>query len=66
VIVAGDADPAALAALVKTHFGGWQVAGEAASSPSFGDPAAPAGSDPKNPVGDVRVQVEADLPRTIT
>lgn len=66
VIVSGDADPAALAALVKTHFGGWKVPGKAAPSPSFGDPVAPAGSDPKNPVGEVHVQVEPDLPRTAT
>jgi zinc protease len=66
VIVAGDADPAALAALVKTHFGGWKVAGKPTPAPSFGDPPAPTGSDPKNPVGEVRVLVEPDLPRTIT
>lgn len=66
VIVAGDAEPAALSALVEKHFGDWKVSGKPAASPSFGDPVAPEGADKQNPVGEVHVQVEPDLPRNIT
>jgi zinc protease len=38
VVIAGDADPAALEALVKTHFGDWTVEGIATPQPEFGDP----------------------------
>ena len=38
VVIAGDADPADLEALVKTHFGDWQVAGPSTPQPDFGDP----------------------------
>ena len=65
IIVAGDADPARLEALVKKWFGGWKVAGKPVAAPDFGDPQAPAGSDPANPVGSAAVLVEPDLPRTI-
>jgi zinc protease len=66
IVVAGDAEPAALAELVKKHFGDWKASGKPTPAPSFGDPVAPAGSDPKNPIGEVHVQVEPDLPRNIT
>ncbi len=35
-------------------------------APDFGDPVAPAGADPANPVGETQVLVEPDLPRTLT
>src|SRR5690606_29500273 len=57
VIVAGDAEPEALAALVEKHFSDWKVSGKPAAAPSFGDPVAPKGADPENPVGKVHVQV---------
>ena len=66
VIVAGDADPARLAALVTKYFSGWKVPGKLTPAPIFGDPVAPGGSDPANPVGETRVLVEPDLPRTLS
>jgi len=66
VIVAGDAEPAALEALVREWFSGWKVEGRAEPTPSFGDPVAPVGADPANPVGKVEVMVEPDLPRNIS
>lgn len=66
VVVAGDADPAELAALVGKHFGDWKVPGKAPPSPSFGDPVAPSGENAANAVGETHVQVEPDLPRNIT
>ena len=65
IIVAGDADVSKLAALVTKYFAGWKVSGKLAPAPSFGDPVAPAGSDPANPVGEAKVLVEPDLPRTL-
>lgn len=66
IVVAGDADPAQLSALIHKWFSGWKVPGKPIPAPSFGDPAAPAGSDPANPVGETQVLVEPDLPRTIS
>ncbi len=65
IIAAGDTTPAALAALVEKWFAGWRVAGKRTPPPSFGDPGAPPGSDPANPVGETRVLVEPELPRMI-
>ena len=65
IIVAGDAEPAAMAAMIGKWFSDWQVSGKPVPTPSFGDPVAPKGSDPKNPVGEVQVVVEPDLPRTL-
>lgn len=66
IAVAGDADPVALASLIEKYFGDWQVDGKDASAPDFGDPKAPAGADPANPVGETTVIVEPDLPRSLT
>lgn len=66
VIVAGDADPAQLETLIRKWFADWKVPGEAIPAPSFGDPKAPDGADPDNPVGKTEVLVEPDLPRTLT
>lgn len=66
VIVAGDADPATLSSLIGKWFSGWKVPGKPVPAPSFGDPVAPAGSDPDNPVGEARVLVEPDLPRGVS
>jgi zinc protease len=65
IIAAGDTTPAALEALVKKWFAGWQVAGKRTLPPSFGDPVAPKGGDPANPVCETRVLVEPELPRMI-
>ncbi len=66
VIVAGDADVSRLAGLVAKYFSDWKVPGKLTPAPSFGDPLAPAGGDPSNPVGETRVLVEPDLPRTFS
>lgn len=66
VIVAGDADPQTLIAEIQQWFGPWKATGKRTPAPSFGDPRAPAGVDPKNPVGETRVLVEPDLPRAIS
>lgn len=61
VIVAGDFPPALLAEGVKKWFGGWKGNGKAVPAPSFGDPVAPA----EGTVGEAKVLVEPDLPRTL-
>ena len=66
IVVAGDADPAQLAALVRKHFADWPVSGKAEPAPQFGDPVAPAGADPAHPVGDTAVIVEPDMPYTLS
>ena len=66
IIVAGDADPAALAALVQKWFGDWRGEGKPVPTPSFGEPSAPAGSSGDNPVGAVDTMLEPDLPRNVT
>ena len=65
IAVAGDVDPARLELLLRKYFGDWRVAGKRTPAPSFGDPKAPAGSSPANPVGETRVLVEPDLPRSV-
>ncbi len=66
ILVSGDADPALLAALVQKWFGDWQGIGPRTPVPDFGQPTAPAGSDPANPVGESRVTVAPELPRSLT
>lgn len=66
ISVVGDADPALLAAQVEKWFGDWQGRGPLTPAPSFGDPVAPPGVDPGNPVGETAVMVEPDLPRSFT
>ena len=66
IAVAGDADPVALARLIETYFGPWEVSGGLSPEPDFGDPQAPAGVDPANPVGEAAVLVEPDMPRSLT
>lgn len=66
IVAVGDIDPAQLATLAGKYFGGWRVPGARTAPPPFGDPVAPVGSDPANPVGETRVLVEPDLPRGVT
>jgi zinc protease len=66
IVIAGDADPARLAALVEQYFGDWQVSGRRTAEPDFGDPAPPPGADPANPVGETRVIVEPGQPRQLS
>lgn len=66
ISVVGDMDPALLAAEVEKWFADWKGRGAATPAPPFGDPVAPAGADPANPVGETAVLVEPDLPRSFT
>lgn len=70
VVLAGDRDPAQLAALVRKWFSDWQGQGPHVPTPSFGDPVAPANAlKPAGggaPIGEAKVLVEPDLPRSIT
>jgi zinc protease len=66
VVIVGDAEPARLASMVEANFGDWQVPGPLTPEPDFGDPQAPEGSDPANPVGETRVVVEPGQPRGFT
>ncbi len=66
ISVVGDMDPMLLAAQVEKWFGDWQGKGPVEAAPPFGDPVAPEGVDPANPVGEVAVMVEPDLPRSLT
>lgn len=66
IVVAGDTDPMLMAALVEKWFGSWKGKGAHVKAPDFGDPQAPAGADPANPVGETAVLVESDLPRSVT
>ncbi|MEC8771714.1 MAG: insulinase family protein, partial [Pseudomonadota bacterium] len=66
IVAAGDMDPLQLAAEIEKWVGDWQGEGPAVPAPDFGDPVAPAGADPENPVGEVGVVAEPDLPRSFT
>lgn len=65
ISVVGDVDREVLAAAVERWFGDWRGKGPVVAAPSFGDPVAPEGSDTANPVGEVAVIVEPDLPRSL-
>ena len=65
--LAGDADPARLAALVEQYFGDWKVPGAARRrSPISAIRRRPRGADPANPVGETRVLVEPGQPRALS
>jgi zinc protease len=66
IAVAGDVRPEELERLIGQWFGGWKASGRAVPAPSFGDPVAPPGSNPANPVGEARVVVEPGLPRMLS
>lgn len=66
VVLVGDADVRVLAAMVERHFADWQVEGPTELAPDFGDPVAPPGADPENPVGEVRVIEEPGQTRALT
>jgi zinc protease len=63
VVIAGDLDPAVFHESVARWFGTWKVKGKLTPAPSFGDPVAPAGA--AGLVGETKVLVEPDLPRTL-
>jgi zinc protease len=66
IVAAGDIDPAMLESLIAKHFTAWPVTGPTTPPPPFGDPVAPKGAKGPSPVGETRVLVEPDLPRSIT
>ena len=66
IVAVGDVDPMLLAQHIETYFGDWAGEGELTPAPDFGDPIAPAGADGANPVGELAVINEADLPRSLT
>ena len=66
ISVAGDLDPVLFAAMIEKYFADWEGTGPRVPAPDFGDPVAPAGSDPANPVGEVAVIVEPSQPRSLT
>lgn len=66
IVAAGDVDPMQLAAEIERWFGDWEGAGPSVAAPDFGDPTAPSGADPDNPVGEVAVIVEPGLPRSFS
>jgi zinc protease len=69
IVVAGDADPAALVAEITKWFGDWRDIGPKPAQPDFGEPKAPPGPVQKspnhNPVGETAVVVEPGLPRVV-
>ncbi|MGB3798103.1 MAG: insulinase family protein, partial [Alteraurantiacibacter sp.] len=66
VVLVGDADVRVLADIVETNFADWEGEGSVVPAPDFGDPVAPAGADPANPVGEVNVIVEPGQTRAVT
>lgn len=66
VVVVGDGDPMYFASLVEKWFGDWKGKGRRVPAPDFGDPVAPLGADPANPLGETAVAVEPGLPRSLT
>jgi len=66
VVAVGDMDPMLMAALIEKHFDDWHVPGVHEPEPDFGDPRAPEGADPANPVGETRVLVEPDQARSLS
>ncbi len=66
IVVAGDVDTTRMELLIAKWFAGWKAPGRHVPAPFFGDPVKPAGSDPANPVGEAQVQVEPDLPRSVS
>lgn len=70
VIVAGDADPAALVGEITKWFGDWHAAGPRPAQPDFGEPHAPPVKHDSHhpgpvPVDATAVIVEPDLPRVV-
>lgn len=68
VVVSGDGSPEMFAGLVRKWFSDWPVSGAKTPAPAYGDPIAPAATVKAAgaPVGETRVIVEPDLPRTAT
>ncbi len=74
IVVAGDAEPAAMVAEITKWFGDWHGVGPKPPQPDFGAPHAPGGSDAKHPgtmpagrvpFDEAAVIVEPGLPRVV-
>ena len=73
IIVAGDAEPAAMVAQITKWFGDWHAVGPKPAQPDFGAPHAPAGANARHsghdplsvPVDEAAVIVEPGLPRVV-
>ncbi|WP_341714044.1 pitrilysin family protein, partial [Erythrobacter sp.] len=66
IVVVGDVDPVHFAQLIERYFGDWHGQGPAMVAPDFGDPLAPPGGEGSNPIGELAVAVEPDMPRNLT
>ncbi|MFM5924388.1 MAG: M16 family metallopeptidase [Novosphingobium sp.] len=66
IIIVGDVPTSAMEASIKKWFGDWQGTGPRPAEPPFGDPVAPKGAAGLAPIGETRVIVEPDMPRSIT
>lgn len=66
VIVSGDIAPEAMEASIKKWFSDWQGVGPRVAEPPFGDPLPPKGAKGLAPIGEARVLVEPEMPRSIT
>lgn len=66
IIVVGDISTAAMEGSIKKWFAEWQGVGPRTPEPPFGDPVAPKGAVGAPPIGETRVIVEPDMPRSIT
>lgn len=65
IVMAGDADPRLMAALISKWFSDWPAKGPHTPQPDFGEPQTPAGADPAHPVGTTQVLLEPTLPRSL-
>lgn len=65
IAIVGDGNYEDFAALIERWFADWSPPGKPVPGPDLGKPTAPAGADPANPVGEVRVMVEPTLPRGV-
>lgn len=66
VVAVGDIAPEVMEASIKKWFGDWQGVGPKAAEPPFGDPLPPTGSTGPAPIGETRVIVEPEMPRSIS
>lgn len=66
VIVVGDISPAAMEASLGKWFADWKGVGPRTPEPAFGDPLPPKGAKGVAPIGQTRVIVEPDMPRSFT
>lgn len=66
VIVVGDIPTAAMEASIQKWFAEWKGVGPRPVEPPFGDPLPPKGATGLAPIGETRVIVEPEMPRSIT